>query len=121
MARLIVLYPQPTDLETFDRRYRDEHAPMAIEKFPGLRHFTAGRIVETPLSPSGFSHFAELTFDSLDALHASLASESGQQTVAHALEISTGGTPTALVVEESVVTALGQASVTSLAQKSVPA
>ncbi len=110
MARLIVLYPQPTDLATFDRRYQDEHAPMALEGFPGLRHFTAGRVVETPLAAAGFSHMAELVFDSLDALHAALASESGQKTVAHALEISTGGTPTALILEESVVTSLAPAA-----------
>ncbi len=101
MARLIVLYPQPTDLDTFDRRYRDEHAPMAIDGFPGLRHFVAGRIVDA--GATGYSHFAELTFDSAEALNAAVASESGQKTIAHALEISTGGPMTVLVVEESVV------------------
>ncbi len=113
MARLIVLYPQPKDLATFDRRYRDEHASMAINGFPGLRHFTAGRVVETPLEVTPFSHFAELTFDSVDAIHTALASESGQKTVAHALEISTGGMPTALIVEESVVTSTTEARVSA--------
>ncbi len=113
MARLIVLYPQPKDLATFDRRYRDEHAPMAIKGFPGLRHFTAGRVVETPLEVTAFSHFAELTFDSVEAIHSALASESAQKTVAHAIEISTGGMPTALIIQESVVTSPDEARVTA--------
>ena len=27
MAKLVVLYPHPTDADTFERRYRDEHGP----------------------------------------------------------------------------------------------
>ncbi len=95
MAKLVVLYPQPTDADTFERRYRDEHGPMVHEKMPGLRHFEAGRVLEGP-----YARVAELTFDSVDDLEAALGSADGKSVVAHALEISTGGPITALVIQE---------------------
>lgn len=101
MARLVVLYPNPTDPETFERRYREEHGPMVTEKMPGLRQFTAGRVVDPPAGSGRYSHFAELTFDSVAAVHSALESEDGKQVVAHALEISTGGPMTVLVVEDN--------------------
>ncbi len=101
MARLVVLYPNPTDPETFERRYREEHGPMVTEHMPGLRQFSAGRVVDPPVGPGRYSHVAELTFDSVDALHSALDSEDGKKIVAHALEISTGGPMTVLVVEDN--------------------
>ena len=101
MAKLVVLYPQPTDPDTFERRYRDEHGPMVHEQMPRLRQFTAGRVVDSPMGAGGYSHMAELTFDSVDDLRSALASEEGQRVVAHGLEISTGGPMTVLVVEDN--------------------
>ncbi len=100
MARLLVLYPQPTDPDTFERRYRDEHGPMVTERMPLLRQFSAGRVVDPPAS-GGYSHFAELTFDSVDDVRTALDSDEGKRIVAHALEISTGGLMTVLVVEDN--------------------
>jgi hypothetical protein len=36
VPKLIVLYPPPTDVAMFERRYKAEHAPMVMEKIPGL-------------------------------------------------------------------------------------
>ena len=35
MPKLIVLYPPPTDVDVFERRYRLEHAPMVLKNIPG--------------------------------------------------------------------------------------
>jgi hypothetical protein len=43
---------------------------------------------------------AELYFDSLDSLRTALSSPGGQATVAHAMEISTGGPPVVLIAED---------------------
>jgi hypothetical protein len=43
---------------------------------------------------------AELYFDSMQALQAGIASPGGQATVAHAVEISTGGAPVVLIAED---------------------
>ncbi len=100
MPKLVVLYPQPTDNETFERRYRDEHAPMVHEKITGLRAFSAGRVVPPPNGNAPYARIAELTFDSVQDMEAGMSSADGQAVVAHALEISTGGPITALVVED---------------------
>lgn len=100
MAKLLVLYPPPTDASTFERRYRDEHAPMVHEKMPGLRKFTAGRVLGSPAGEAPYARVAELTFDSMEALRSALSSSAGQAVVGHGLEISTGGPMTVLIVEE---------------------
>ncbi len=97
MAKLVVLYPPPIDPETFERRYREEHEPMVEEKMPRLRAFAAGRVMDSP----NYARFAELTFDTVEDLRAALDSAEGKAVVGHALEISTGGPMTVLVVEDN--------------------
>jgi uncharacterized protein (TIGR02118 family) len=101
MPKLIVLYPPPTDQDVFERRYREEHAPMVHAKIPHLKRFVAARVLGTPggaLSP--FQRVAELYFETPDTLQKALASPGGQEAVAHALEISTGGPPLVLIAED---------------------
>ena len=100
MPKLIVLYPPPVDGETFERRYTDEHAPMVFEKIPGLKKFVAARVLGTPAGAAPYRRIAELYFDSTEALQAAMASDGGQATVAHAVEISTGGPPVVLIAED---------------------
>jgi uncharacterized protein (TIGR02118 family) len=100
MPKLIVLYPPPLDAATFERRYRAEHAPMVLEKIPGLKKFVAARVLGTPAGAAPYQRVAELYFDSIDSLHAAIASAGGQAAVAHAVEISTGGAPLVLIAED---------------------
>ena len=86
MPKLIVLYPPPADVTLFERRYRQEHAPMVLEKIPGLKKFVAAHVLGTPTgSAAPYQRVAELYFDSLEALKAALASGGGQAAVAHAI------------------------------------
>ena len=100
MPKLIVLYPPPTDTETFESRYRSEHAPMVLEKIPGVKRFVAARVLGAPTGTAPYQRVAELYFDSLESLQAAMASGGGQETVAHAMEISTGGPPVVLIAED---------------------
>ena len=100
MTKLLVLYPPPKDPGEFERRYHKEHAPMVRDKMAGLRKFSAGRVVASPAGSPPFARVAELSFDTRQALDAALGSTDGQAVVAHALELSTGGPMTVLVVEE---------------------
>jgi len=97
MPKLIVLYPTPTDQDTFERRYQAEHGPMVHEKIPGLKKFFSARVVGTPAGPAQYQRVAELYFDSMESLKAAMSSPGGQTTVAHAVEISTGGPPVVLI------------------------
>ncbi len=101
MPKLIVLYPQPIDAATFERRYSVEHVPMVFEKIPGLKKFVAARVLGTPTGTAPpYQRVAELYFESSSSLQAAMASAGGQATVAHAMEISTGGPPLVLIAED---------------------
>jgi uncharacterized protein (TIGR02118 family) len=101
MPKLIVLYPPPADAAIFERRYSSEHAPMVLEKIPGLKKFVAARVLGTPAGTAApYQRVAELYFDSLESLQAAMASGGGQAAVAHAMEISTGGPPAVLIAED---------------------
>ena len=100
MPKLIVLYPPPADVATFERRYEVEHAPMVTEKVPGMTRFVAARVLGTPSGAAPYHRVAELYFESIGSLQAAMASPGGQETVAHAMEISTGGPPVVLIAED---------------------
>lgn len=100
MPKLIVLYPLPSDVAIFERRYRSEHAPMVVEKIPGLKKFLAAQVLGTPSGKAPYQRVAELYFDSMESLRAAMASPGGQATVAHAVEISTGGAPVVMIAED---------------------
>ncbi len=100
MPKLIVLYPPPSDVAAFERRYQSEHAPMVLERIPGLKKFFAAKVLGTPAGTAPYQRVAELYFDSMESLQSAIASPGGQATVAHAMEISTGGPPVVLIAED---------------------
>jgi uncharacterized protein (TIGR02118 family) len=101
-AKIVVLYPVPRDLDAFERAYAEEHAPMVTpQTFSGLSRFVASKVIGTPDGgPPPFHRVAELHFPSLTALQQAARLPSAQKAVAHAISISTGGTPVFLVAEE---------------------
>ena len=100
-TKLIVMYPQPTNLDEFEQRYANEHVPMAVEKLAGKTRFVASLIKSSVGSnaPAPFHRIAEVYFPTMQALEACLNSAGGQETAGHAIEISTGGMPTFLIAE----------------------
>jgi len=34
-VKLVVMYPRPKDVDTFEKVYRDEHVPLAVAKLSG--------------------------------------------------------------------------------------
>ncbi len=100
-VKLVVLYPNPTDAEEFDRAYAEEHAPMVNENVPNVTRWTAAKVLGTPSGEQPPFHLvAELYFPSVEALQEAFGTEGGQKTAQHAFSISTGGEPVLLVVEE---------------------
>jgi uncharacterized protein (TIGR02118 family) len=101
-AKMIIMYPQPTDLETFEYRYANEHIPMLVAKLAGKTRFVASlvtRCVGSECESAPFHRVAEVYFPSMQALEACLYSTGGQETLEHSVEISTGGTPVFLTAE----------------------
>lgn len=102
-AKLVVIYPNPSNAEEFERAYTEDHAAMVNdEHFPGIKRFVQTKVLGTADgSPPPYSRIAELYFDSLEDLQAAATSEGAAKAVAHANQISTGGPPTVLVCQHS--------------------
>jgi uncharacterized protein (TIGR02118 family) len=125
-VKLMVIYPRPQDMETFDHLYQDEdvaagdglsseyarsfetfeklyqeeHVPMIFEKLVGKTRLVATRVVGTPNGTRPpFYRIAEVHFPSLQALRACAQSDGGRETLA--VKISSGGAPLFLVAEET--------------------
>ena len=99
-VKLLVLYPAPTDPVEFDRRYQGEHLPMGKAALIGATGLASYRIVGSPAGKSPFTRLTEVSFPTLKAVQECAALPAAQKTLAHAVEISTGGAPHFMVVEQ---------------------
>ena len=99
-VKLLVLYPTPTDPELFDRRYDREHLPMGKSALVGATGLASHRILGSPAGKSPFTRLTEITFPSLKALQECAALPAAQKTMANAVEISTGGAPHFMILEQ---------------------
>jgi uncharacterized protein (TIGR02118 family) len=91
MARLVVMYKTPKQVDAFDKHYVGTHVPLA-KKIPGLRKYeiSQGPVV-TPVGLSGFHLIATLHFDDLAAIQRAFASAEGQAAAADVQTFATGG------------------------------
>ena len=82
MAILIAMYHKTADSAAFDDYYFGTHVAIA-KTLPGLRSYqvTRGPIMRLD-GASPYHLVAMLSFDSLDAIHAALASAEGKATAA---------------------------------------
>ncbi|HET9173121.1 MAG TPA: EthD family reductase [Actinospica sp.] len=79
-ARFIVLWETPTDVEAFDRHYREVHIPLARE-LPGLRRYLISRDAR-PVRGETYFQIAELEWDTPEDLRAAFDSPAGRATAA---------------------------------------
>ncbi len=99
MAKLIVLYPQPTDVAKFEKDY-EAHLRLTHEKTgipPDAKPYTVTRMLSiSPELPPFYLMFS-LPFNSMEELQAALASPAMQELGADATRISTGGAPVIMI------------------------
>ena len=103
-VKFMVIYPRPKDIEAFEKVYQSDHVPMAVKNIGGKTKLVATKVLDSPQGTPPFYRIAEIHFPSVEALQASAASEGTKQALAHAVQISTGGTPIFLVAEEQTFT-----------------
>ena len=96
-ASLFVIYPQPADPASFDRRYREEHLPLASTALTGVTGVTTHPVLGTPSGAAPYHLITEVRFASMEALEQCAASDGGRRTFAHAASLSTGGPPLLLI------------------------
>jgi len=101
MAKLVVLYPPPTDAAEFDRAYQEEHVPLMRDKMKGMKvavtSFKAAAAGELP-----YYLMAEIWAPTIADLQAFFDTPDGQEVGGHAVKISSGGPPTMLFSEEEI-------------------
>jgi uncharacterized protein (TIGR02118 family) len=103
-VKLMVIYPRPTNIEAFEKIYIEEHVPLAVAKLSGKTKIVATKITSSPQGTPPFYRIAEIYFPSKAALEACAATPGAQEALAHAVKISTGGTPIILIAEEETFT-----------------
>jgi len=90
-ARVLALYNEPKDPTAFEQYYHGTHVPLA-KRLPGLRSYSVSKgALVVPGGVPPYYLIAELTFDSMAAIQAALASPEGQATVADVANFATGG------------------------------
>jgi uncharacterized protein (TIGR02118 family) len=102
-AKIIALYPHPTDAAAFEKAYMGEHMVLAREmgNKTGALKMTATKFAETPQGKPLYYRMFEFHYPSMEKLQAALGDPVAQKTVGHATQISTGGAPVIMVSAES--------------------
>ena len=78
MARMVVIYRTPKDVEAFDRHYFEIHVPLA-KKIPGLRKYEVSNgPITAPVGTYDVYLIGTLHFDDLAAIKEAFASPEGQ-------------------------------------------
>ena len=99
-VKFLVLYPKPKDQDQFDRRYEQEHLPMGKANLAGATGLASYRILGSAAGPAPYARLTEVTFPSMQAVQDCAALPGAQKTLANAVEISTGGAPHFMIVEQ---------------------
>ena len=77
MARFVVLYDTPRDVDAFERHYNDVHIPLA-RQYPGLRRYTRSHDPAAVIGEPCYM-VVMLDWDDMAALESALGSEIGQR------------------------------------------
>jgi uncharacterized protein (TIGR02118 family) len=101
MAKLVVLYPQPTDPAQFDKLYTEEHVPLCQANMKGMK-LAVTHIKGAAAGESPYYLMAEIWAPSIEAIQGFLGTPEGQEVAGHAFSISSGGAPAVLFTEEEV-------------------
>ena len=96
---LVVLYPQPTNVDKFESEY-SAHVKLLHEKtgIPlDVEPYTVTKFLQGPEGKPPFYQMFTMPFDSMEALNAAMSSLGMQEVAADANRISTGGAPPILI------------------------
>lgn len=78
-AKLIVIYPRPTDVEAFEKVYQNKHVPLAVAKLGGKAKIVATKTLGSPQGIPPFHRIVEIYFPSMPTQEACAASGGGKK------------------------------------------
>ena len=105
MPKVIALYPQPTDVEQFEKDYV-AHMRFFDEKmgFQGdVKPYTLTKFLPTPEGIPPYYQMAVIHFNSIEEMQTALSSQGAAESVADAARISTGGAPILMIGMEAIL------------------
>lgn len=76
MAKVLVFYEPPKDLNGFEEYYHNVHVPL-VQTLPNLKGAEIHRVLQTQNSEENWYLFAELQFDSPEEISKALESPEG--------------------------------------------
>lgn len=79
MVRFLVLYDVPSDIDEFERHYREVHIPLA-KKLPGLLRYSLSRNIAPIRGGAPYYLVAELDWSDMDSLKRAFSSPEGKAT-----------------------------------------
>ena len=100
-VQLLIIYPPPKDPVKFDNAYREEHLPYAGPRLVGATGVTTKRVLGAPGGNPSAHAISFVEFPSAEIAKTCAQSKGGQEALAHATSISTGGPPQFLLVEDA--------------------
>ena len=101
--KLVVLYPQPTDVDQFEKDYA-AHIDLLHEKtgIPlDVKPYTVSKFLPGPSGQPAYYQMFTMPFESAEAMEAALASPGMQEVAKDANRISSGGSPTILIAKDA--------------------
>ncbi|WP_216831759.1 EthD family reductase [Alkalihalobacterium elongatum] len=81
MAKLLVVYDQPTNKEGFDAHYFGTHIPLA-EKLPNVKSVQANRVLGVQNSDLNPYLVVQIEFDNMEELNQNMGSPQGKELTA---------------------------------------
>ncbi|HWE61478.1 MAG TPA: EthD family reductase [Chloroflexota bacterium] len=91
MVKITVLYEHPTNPDAFEQYYAETHGPLAM-KIPHVTRLELARFTpNADGTPPAYYRMAELWYDDMARLQASLASAEFQAVSADMANFATGG------------------------------
>jgi uncharacterized protein (TIGR02118 family) len=97
VLRLVGLWTEPDDIDAFEREYLGSHYPT-LDQLSGAQRLSTSRCIDGP-----YFRMTEISFHTLDEIHAALETDFGKQVLsgAQALAEKYGITLDVLVVSEA--------------------
>ena len=99
-AKLIMLYPTPKDPAEFERRYHAEHMPLMRRLVGPDVPLPTWKVHPKVAELTGIYRVSEIVFPDRASLEAALAPGRIEEGRRSAERLSTGGPPTALIVNQ---------------------
>ena len=97
MIKLIALYKQPTDVNTFEEHYANVHIRL-VEKIPGLRKTEWTRMLAAPDGAAPYYMMYEMYFDNMAVYEAAMKSDENKAAAKDLMSFA-GGLITLMLAE----------------------